>query len=327
MEDFNGKIAVVTGGGTGMGRELVCHLIKAGAHVAMCDLFEENMLETAHLAQPGTGQRLTSHLCDVSNEADVNRFRDEVVERHETDHINLLFNNAGIGGGGTFVNIDREEWERTFGVCWYGVYYGCLAFMPLLIASEEGHVVNTSSVNGFWASLGPGISHTSYCAAKFAVKGFTESLMEDLRLNAPHVKASVVMPGHIGTSISLNTGKVLGRGSPGQMSAEKVGEMRARLESRGVPVSNMTDDHIREMAEQQAIAFRDNAPTTATQAANIILDGVRAGRWRILVGDDAKVLDEVVRANPEDAYTEEFMDRIRARGHMAMGGNLRQEDN
>ena len=151
--------------------------------------------------------------------------------------------------------------------------------------------------------------------------------MEDLRLHAPHVKASVVMPGHIGTSISLNTGKVLGRGSPGQMSAEKVAEMRARLESRGVPVSNMTDDHIREMAEQQAIAFRDNAPTTATQAANIILDGVRAGRWRILVGDDAKVLDEVVRANPEDAYTEEFMDRIRARGHMAMGGNLRQEDN
>ncbi len=326
MEDFNGKIAVVTGGGTGMGRELVCHLIKAGAHVAMCDLFEDNMTETARLAAPADGQRLTSHLCDVSSEAQINRFRDEVVEQHETDHINLLFNNAGIGGGGTFVNIDREEWERTFGVCWYGVYYSCLAFMPLLVASEEGHVINTSSVNGFWASLGPGVSHTSYRASKFAVKGFTESLMEDLRLNAPHVKASVVMPGHIGTSIGLNTGKVLGRGGPGDMSAEQVEEMRKRLLSRGVPVSNMTDDHIREMAEQQALAFRDNAPTTAGQAANIILDGVRAGRWRILVGDDAQVLDEMVRANPEDAYTEGFIEGVRARGHLMAIGNRNEEN-
>jgi NAD(P)-dependent dehydrogenase (short-subunit alcohol dehydrogenase family) len=110
----------------------------------------------------------------------------------------MLFNNAGIGGGGSFLVDDRAEWERTFGVCWFGVYYCSRAFMPLLVASDEGYIVNTSSVNGFWASLGPNIAHTAYSAAKFAVKGFSEALINDLRVNAPHVKVAVVMPGHIG---------------------------------------------------------------------------------------------------------------------------------
>ena len=104
-------------------------------------------------------------------------FRDAVQAQHETDHINLLFNNAGIGGGGSFLIDDRAEWERTFGVCWFGVYYSSRAFMPLLVASTEGYIVNTSSVNGFWATLGPSISHTAYSAAKFAVKGFSEALV------------------------------------------------------------------------------------------------------------------------------------------------------
>ncbi len=151
----------------------------------------------------------------------------------------MLFNNAGIGGGGEFVTGDRAEWERTFGVCWYGVYYGCRAFMDLLVASEEGHIINTSSVNGFWASIGPNVSHTAYAAAKFAVKGFTEALVTDLRLNAPHVHASVVMPGHIGTSIALNTGKVLGTGGAMEMSSEQVQKIRERLSEAGMPVDNV----------------------------------------------------------------------------------------
>ena len=84
-------------------------------------------------------------------------FRDAVAQSHATEHIHLLFNNAGIGGGGSFVRDDRAEWDKTFDVCWYGVYYCTRAFLPLLIASPEGHLVNTSSVNGFWASLGPSI--------------------------------------------------------------------------------------------------------------------------------------------------------------------------
>ena len=138
---------------------------------------KDNMAETQSLASKLGAGRLTSHRCDVSSEQDVLRFRDEVAQQHETQHINLLFNNAGIAGGGSVIDIDRREWERTFGVCWYGVFYGCTAFMPMLVASEEAHIVNTSSVNGFWASVGPMTAHTSYSAAKFAVKGFTEAMI------------------------------------------------------------------------------------------------------------------------------------------------------
>ncbi len=324
MDSFKEKIAVVTGGGTGMGRELVCQLIAEGAHVAMCDVSAENMAETASLANPAEGQRLTSHVCDVSSEAQMLAFRDEVAEQHATNHIHLLFNNAGIGGGGEFVTGDRDLWERTFAVCWYGVYYGCRAFMDMLVAAPEGHVVNTSSVNGFWASVGPNVSHTAYSAAKFAVKGFTEALVTDLRLNAPHVKASVVMPGHIGTSIALNTGKVLGTGDALSASAEDVQAIRERLKAAGMPVDNVPDDHIREMMHQRALDFRDKAPTTAADAATIILNDVRAGRWRILVGDDAYALDELVRADPEAVYNPDFIDRVRAAGHF--GGLINATD-
>ncbi len=307
-----------------MGRELVCQLIAEGAHVAMCDVSAENMAETADLAGPADGQRLTSHICDVSSEAQMLAFRDEVAEQHATNHVHLLFNNAGIGGGGEFVTGDRDIWERTFAVCWYGVYYGCRAFIDMLVAAPEGHIVNTSSVNGFWASVGPNVSHTAYSAAKFAVKGFTEALVTDLRLNAPHVKASVVMPGHIGTSIALNTGKVLGTGDALSASAEDVQAIRERLKAAGMPVDNVPDDHIREMMHQRALDFRDKAPTTAADAATIILNDVRAGRWRILVGDDAYAIDELVRADPEAAYEPDFIDRVRAAGHF--GGLINATD-
>src|SRR3954452_5105617 len=216
VESFEGRLAVVTGGGTGMGRELVLQLTAEGCSVATCDVNEDNVSETALRAEKEApaGTRITTHLCDVSKEADVQRFRDEVLAQHETDHINLLFNNAGIGGGGSFIAGKREEWDQTFGVCWGGVYNCSRAFVPLLVASDDGYLVNTSSVNGFWASLGPGIPHTAYSSAKFAVKGFSEALLEDFRMNAPHVKVAVVMPGHIGTDILINTRKIHGGSDP-----------------------------------------------------------------------------------------------------------------
>ncbi len=315
MEDFTGKIAVVTGGGTGMGRELVLQLIQEGAHVAMCDVSEENMAETQSLAVLQEEQRLTAHACDVGDEAQMANFRDEVAQAHDTTHINLLFNNAGIGGGGSFIEDSRESWERTFGVCWYGVYYGCRAFMPMLIESSEGHLINTSSVNGFWASIGPDTPHTSYCAAKFAVKGFTEALVTELRILAPHVHCSVVMPGHIGTSIVINSAAINGGTSVTDMSDEDVDAVRRRMQARGVPVDNVPAEHIRQMVRQQAEAFRDRAPTTAAQAAQIILQGIRDKRWRILVGDDAYSLDEIVRDAPEEAYEPTVQRKMRERGH------------
>jgi len=321
MKDFRGKLAVVTGGGTGMGRSLAVQLATEGCHVAMCDITADDMGETRRRCESvaPAGTLVTTHPCDVSDERQVLAFRDAVVAHHGTKHVNLLFNNAGIGGGGSFVVDDRAEWERTFAVCWYGVYYCSRAFVPLLVASDEGYIVNTSSVNGFWASLGPGVPHTAYSAAKFAVKGFSEALVTDLRVNAPHVKVAVVMPGHVGTSIVMNTNKVLGKAAALEMPAEEVAVIRDRLVKRGFAAQDMTDDQVRGVMDQLGRMFRDAAPTTAEQAAKIILDGVRNDRWRILVGEDAHALDRNVRETPETAYEMSFIEALQAEGHFRFG--------
>ena len=317
MKDFSNKIAVVTGGGTGMGRGLVLQLVKEGCHVATCDVLMDNLDETLKLATEVNPEvKVTGHTCDVGVEEDIKRFAQEVRDQHETDHINLLFNNAGIGGGGGFVNGPRDQWERTFAVCWYGVYWSAREFMPMLIASDEGHMINTSSVNGFWASLGPGISHTAYSAAKFAVKGFSESLITDFRINAPHVKVSVVMPGHIGTSIAINSARILGNEGQSTRTDAELEQIKAAWLERGLPVHNFTPDQIRERLREQGNMFRDNAPTTADQATTIILNGVREERWRILVGDDAHLLDQVVRAIPEEAYDPDFAQKRQLLGSL-----------
>ncbi len=308
MKDFAGKIAVITGGGTGMGRELARQLVAEGCDVAMCDVSVENMAESVKVCQADAPQgiRITSFVCNVSDAEQMDAFADHVRETFETSHINLLFNNAGIGGGGSFITETQEQWERTFNVCWGGVYNGSRAFMPMLIASSEGHIVNTSSVNGIWASAGPDASHTAYCAAKFAVRGFTEALITDLRLNAPHVLASVVFPGHIGTSIILNSDLVAETAADGG---------RSLLKMMSQDVDDLSDDEVNAMLQAAGEAFRDGAPTTAAEAATIILDGVRAEQWRILIGEDAHILDEMVRAMPEDLYERDFQTRLRqARG-------------
>ena len=316
MREIEGRLAVVTGGGSGMGRELVQQLAAAGCHVATCDVDEESLAETKAYANETApaGTLVSTFVADVSDEARLLEFRDFVAGAHETDHINLLFNNAGIGGGGSFVLDDRAEWDATFAICLGGVYACTRSFLPMLLASTEGHVVNTSSVNGFWASLGPNIPHTAYSAAKFAVKGFTEALITDFRLNAPHLRASVVMPGHIGTSIILNSFRYLGR-APKDLTEEQVGQLRMRS---GLDLSDASDEDIRQGAQMMAEMFRDGAPMTAAQAAAVILDGVRNDRWRILVGADAELLDGFVRETPEEAYEPEFAVRIQGEG--AFGG-------
>ena len=157
----------------------------------------------------------------------------------------------------------------------------------MLVAATEARIVKTSSINGFWASLGSGVSHTAYSAAKFAIKGFSEALITDLRLNAQHVKVSVVMPGHIGTDIRRNSLKAIGRG-----------------------------DAIRQMIEQLSRDFKEKAPINAAQASAIILDGIRDDQWRILVGDDAHALDELVRTDPYHAYESQFIEPLVQQGHL-----------
>jgi NAD(P)-dependent dehydrogenase (short-subunit alcohol dehydrogenase family) len=304
MDSFAGKLAVVTGGGSGMGRELVRQLAAQGCSVATCDVHAEAIQETAAMAREGAppGVLVTSHDCDVALEWQVQRFRDELLEAHASDHVDVVFSNAGIGGGGSFVNDPRESWERTFTVDFFGVYHCARTFLPLLIASGDGVLVNTSSVNGFWATLGPGMPNHAYCTAKFAVKGFTEGLIEDLRTNEPRVRVAVVMPGHVGTDIVLNSMLANGMLPESDDMTQAQLEARDRLVEAGMLPAGASADDLRRFLIQMGTDFRDKAPLSAADAATIILDGVRSGAWRILVGQDAVMLDENVRAHPEDAY-------------------------
>jgi NAD(P)-dependent dehydrogenase (short-subunit alcohol dehydrogenase family) len=309
MDSFTGKLAVVTGGGSGMGRELARQLAAQGCSVGACDLNQDTMAETVALARAEAppGVRVTGHTCDVADEVQVLRFRDELLAEHARDDVDLVFSNAGAGGGESFVQSRREVWERIFAIDWWGVYYCARAFLPLLIASGDGVLVNTSSVNGFWASLGPGMPQTAYSTAKFAVRGFTEALIEDLRSNAPGVRVVLVLPGHVGTNIVRNSLIARGLPAPEHMSDAQAEEffapgVRDALVRAGVLPEKPAGEDLRRFLVQASADFRDKAPVSAAQAATIILDGVRAGTWRILIGEDAKMIDAAVRAKPDAAY-------------------------
>jgi NAD(P)-dependent dehydrogenase (short-subunit alcohol dehydrogenase family) len=309
VDSFTGKLAVVTGGGSGMGRELVRQLAAQGCSVATCDWLAGAAARTADMARADAppGVRVTGHACDVSDEAHVLRFRDELIQEHSASRVDLVFSNAGIGGGRSFVRDTREDWERTFAVDWWGTYFCARTFLPLLIASGDGVLVNTSSVNGFWACVGPGAPNTAYATAKFAVKGFTEALIEDLRCNAPQVRVAVVLPGHVGTDILANSRRAHGLPEPEAMSHAQLEELippgaRAGLIKAGQLTKDASAEDLRQLLLRIETDFRDKAPLSASDAATIILDGVRSGAWRILVGQDAKRLDAAVRAKPDDAY-------------------------
>jgi NAD(P)-dependent dehydrogenase (short-subunit alcohol dehydrogenase family) len=192
------------------------------------------------------------------------------------------------------------------------VYLNTRAFLPMLMKADQGHIVNTSSVNGFWASVGPRTPHTAYSAAKFAVKGFTEALITDLRINAPHIRCSVVMPGHIGTCIVANSRKIQAGNESDGFTAKEIEQARARMAASGTDPSGKSDDEITALMAERARRFLEEAPTSAAAAATIILDGVKADRWRILVGQDAHKLDEMVRGAPERAYDLDFFESVAA---------------
>ena len=309
VDSFTGKLAVVTGGGSGIGRELVRQLAAQGCSVAACDLNPDSVAVTAATAWAAAppGVRVTSHICDVADEAQVQQFRDELLEQHASDHVDLVFSNAGIFAGGSFVKDSRQEWERTFAINWGGVYNCARTFLPLLIASGDGVLVNTSSVAGFWATAGPGAPPiTAYSTSNFAIKGFTEALIEDLRSNAPQVRVVVVMPGVVNTDIAENSRRALGLPELEQLTDAELLEQipdiaRTIFIGMGLLAEDFSADDLRRAIPRLKDAFRDQG-FLPVQAAAIILDGVRSGAWRILVGEEAKMLDEQARANPEAPF-------------------------
>lgn len=261
MKSYEGKVAAITGAASGIGRELALELARRGCHLALCDVNEQGLQQTVDLSR-GSSVHVTSHRVDVADRASVYAWADRVVEDH--DRVNLIFNNAGVALSSTVEKMKYEDFEWLMGINFWGVVYGTKAFLPHLKASGDGHVVNLSSVFGL-----AGIpSQAAYNSAKFAVRGFTESLRQELDIMKCGVSATSVHPGGIKTAIARS----------------------ARV-----------DSSIRDLGIDETTAgekFERSFITSANKAARVILDGVRANKRRILVGPDARAFDWMVRLLP-----------------------------
>ncbi|MFL6089625.1 MAG: SDR family NAD(P)-dependent oxidoreductase [Aeromicrobium sp.] len=254
MKNFEGKVAVITGAGSGMGRSLAVQLAGAGAQVAISDVDEVGLAETAELCA-AAGHHPRADALDVSDRAAVHAYAESVAAAFGA--VNLVINNAGIAMFGTVQQSPYEDIEKVMDVDFWGVVHGTKAFLPYLIASGDGHVVNISSVFGLFSAP----TQSSYNAAKFAVRGFTESLRQEMLLEGHPVKVTCVHPGGIKTNI-----------------------VNLATASNGADL-----DGIRELFSTRM------ARTSADDAAATILRGVRKGKPRVLIGADAHLFDATVR--------------------------------
>ncbi|MBX3207233.1 MAG: SDR family NAD(P)-dependent oxidoreductase [Labilithrix sp.] len=265
MKSFTGKVAAITGSASGMGRSLAVALARRGCDVALSDVEERGLTETARLARAAAtpGVLVTSKRVDVSDEGAVRAWANEVAAQH--GRCNLVFNNAGIAYSATVEGADMTDFERVIDIDFWGVVYGTRAFLPYLRASGDGHVVNTSSLFGLIAFPG----QCSYNAAKFAVRGFTEALRIELEITGAPVSATCVHPGGIKTNI-VKAAKI--HPSMHALGFDDLEESKARFER----------------------AFR----VTADEAAEAILRGVQKDARRVLIGTDARALDLLQRFLP-----------------------------
>ena len=265
MTHFDGKVAVVTGAGSGIGRALAIGLARRGARTAISDVNEEGLRGTA--ARVGAvGEQAHVDVLDISDRKAVQEYAAAVATQFGVVH--QLYNNAGVAGGAVpLVDGDYETYERIVNINLWGVIHGTKEFLPHLIASGDGHVVNISSLNGLMAQA----SMSAYCTTKFAVRGFTESLRAEMLAEGHPVRVTVVHPGGIATNIA----------SSALEEAEREG---------------------REITEQQrrrAAAYNEKLlKMSPARAAEVILAAVAANRSRVLVGNDAKGVDLLVRLLP-----------------------------
>jgi short-subunit dehydrogenase len=262
MKSFDGKVAAITGAGSGMGRTLALSLAKRGCGLAISDVDEKGLAETAALAAKHP-VKVTSKRVDVSKREAMYAWADEVVRDH--GKCNLVFNNAGVAHSSTIEGLDYADFEWIMGINFWGVVYGTKAFLPHLKAADEGHIINTSSLFGLLAIP----SQATYNATKFAVRGFTEALREELELTRSTVSATCVHPGGIKTNIARSA---------------RVDES---LKTLGV-----TD------LEKSRRSFEKAFRVTAEDAAETILRGVERNSRRVLIGADAMLLDLLQRIAP-----------------------------
>lgn len=264
MKSFAGKVAAITGAASGMGRSLAINLAGRGCEVAISDVDEAGLAETARLAAAAkAGIRVTTSKLDVADGDAIRAWAKEVASEH--GRVNLIFNNAGVSYSATVEGADQSEFERIMDIDYWGVVHGTRAFLPLLRASGDGHVINTSSLFGLIAFPG----QCTYNSAKFAVRGFTEALRVELEITGAPVSATCVHPGGIKTNIA------------------RASKMHASMADLGVTDSEAA----RKRFEK---AFR----VTADDAAEQILRGVMRNDRRVLIGTDAKVIDVIQRLMP-----------------------------
>jgi len=251
---FAGRLSVVTGAGSGLGRALACELAARGAHLALSDVDEAGMAETVRRAER-SGVTVRADRLDVTDRPGVLAYADAVAAQFGT--VRLVINNAGIAFTGDVLELAFADIERVMDVDFWGVVNGTKAFLPYLIESGDGHLANISSLFGLMGTPSQG----AYNAAKFAVRGFTEALRQEMLIARHPVQVTCVHPGGVRTAIARNAGAVPGR------DATALGEFfDARL-----------------------------ARMSAERAAKTILRGVERGRPRVLVGLDARLLDVLVR--------------------------------
>jgi NAD(P)-dependent dehydrogenase (short-subunit alcohol dehydrogenase family) len=254
MEGFAGKVVVVTGAGSGIGQALAIELARSGAKVAISDVDAEGLARTEERLTV-IGATVKVDRLDVTEREAFLAYADNVNEHF--GKVNQIYNNAGIAFHGAVEVTQFKDFERVMDVDFWGVVNGTKAFLPHLIASGDGHVVNVSSLFGLFAVAG----QAAYNSAKFAVRGFTEALRQEMALAGHPVKVTAVHPGGIKTAIARNAGAAEG------FDAKQV--------------AKVFDKRL--------------ANTTPQRAAQIILDGVRKNKARVLVGRDAQVLDLIVR--------------------------------
>ena len=263
MKSFKNKVAAITGAASGIGRALALELGGRGCHLALSDIDEAELGETVQKVS-GLGVRVTSERVDVADREAVHAWADRVVSEH--GKVNLIVNNAGVALGSTVEKMSYGDFEWLMGVNFWGVVHGTKAFLPHLKATGDGHIVNISSVFGL-----AGIpSQSAYNSAKFAVRGFTESLREELDMLGYGVSASSVHPGGIKTNIA------------------RAARMDESIRDLGLGAEGLDT---REVFERSFI-------TTAESAARTIVEGVKRNQRRILVGPDARVYDWMVRLLP-----------------------------